>query len=162
MLGITEIERSRRQAICRRIAHARAAAYLTEDELAGRLSAGSGRVSARDVRRFETSRVPWLLLDDIASLTGTSRGQLLYGGEEPEQEPDPRWPTGPGPGAAEGRDPTAAAGPRPPRSRALVGLAAGFAVAVAVQATTGSTPLAVLLLAGLVLLAVLRGPRSSR
>lgn len=142
-------------AICERIAQAREAAGLTREGLAQHLSAWAGtRLTERDVRAFERTRVPWSLLDDVARLTGTSTGWLLYGRAEGAPPAAAGRAEAPALGteAAAGRDSR-----RPTRARVALGLALGVLVGLVAQAAAHSRLAA---LAGLLVAAaiVLRTP----
>ena len=110
-------------AICHRIAEARTSAGLTQQELANTLTMTAGvTVTRRDMRRFERSRVPWDLLADIARLTNTTRGWLLYG-ERFQDDPNPRASVFERSLSSTEQDPTAEGGASAPRR-----LTAGWAV----------------------------------
>jgi hypothetical protein len=134
---------------------ARSASGLTRRGLAQSLTACTGlEVSTRDVRRFERSRVPWQLLDEIARLTGTSTNWLLYG-EESSVDAPPRL--------AEtvdhrAHDPNATDDGvwRPSGGRVAIGLVLAFLVGVAIQAATGSVPAAVVAAISIALIAYVR------
>ena len=112
-------------------------------------------MSARDVRRFERSRVPWRFLEEIARLTETSTDWLLYG-------------EGPPPGAHVSREraDAEAAGASgegdgvwgPSAGRVTLGLLLGFLAGVAILAMTGSVPVAV---AGTITITLIAYVRSS-
>ena len=150
--------RLQREATCRRLGHARDAACLTREELAHNLTACTGiPVKASDVRRFEKSRVPWALLDEVARLTGTSRRWLLYGDEE-AGAPDLLWE-----GSVFEGPPTQAVEQLPAhggvlgigRGRLLYGVLLGAALGLLLQLLTGMAvlgPLGLVLGLGIVLL----------
>ena len=127
--------------ICRRIAEAREACGLTQTGLAQNLSAYTGAtLTARDVRRYERSRVPWHLLDDLARITGTSRGWLLYG--DAAGKPESLWErraqtSGRGDAVEQTGVPARAS-----RAPIVLGLALAFLLAVAVERLTSSLPAA--------------------
>lgn len=152
MHGASKVQR---EATCRRIAQAREAAGLTQEALAQHLNALFGvAVSVRDIHRYEKSRVPWYLLDEIGRLTGTSKAWLLYGDREiggvPSRLPERAGATFDEVGTAK------AAAWRLSRGRALAGLALGLLLGVTVQSATQSTPAAVVVLVATVLVAWLR------
>jgi hypothetical protein len=142
--------------VCRRIAAARSASGLTPAGLAQSLTACTGLdVSARDVRRFERSRVPWRFLEEIARLTETSTDWLLYG-----EGPPPGAHVSPERGGAEA---AGASGDgdgvwRPSAGRVTLGLLLGFLAGVAILAMTGSVPVAV---AGTITITLIAYVRSS-
>jgi hypothetical protein len=145
----------RPNAVCRRIALARSASGLTRQGLAQSLTACTGlEVSARDVGRFERSRVPWQLLDEIARLTGTSATWLLYGEESSADAPPGLAETA----AGDTADANAAGDEvwRPSRGRIAAGLVFGFLIGVGIQAATHSTPAAVVAAITIALIAFLR------
>lgn len=147
---------AQREAICRRIAQAREAAALTPEGLAQHLNALFGvAVSARDIHRYEKSKVPWSLLDAIGQATGTSKAWLLYGDADLEAA---SIPLGERASATTGDELGAPTAPpwRLSRGRALAGLALGLLLGVTLQAVTGSTPAAVLALVATVVLIWLR------
>jgi hypothetical protein len=157
-VSMKAVSSAQREAICRRIAQAREGAALTPEGLAQHLSAFFGvAVSARDIHRYEKSKVPWSLLDAIGRVTGTSRAWLLYGDAELEHPPlrfDER-------GGANRDDELGATTAAPwslSRSRALAGLALGLLLGVTLLALTGSRPVAVLALVATVVLIWLRQP----
>jgi transcriptional regulator with XRE-family HTH domain len=156
--------RLQREQICRRVAQAREAAGLTQEGLAQSLTACTGvQVTARDVRRYEKSRVPWRLLDDVALLTRTSTEWLLHG--KSESGGAARTPSGEtllaGEPAEEHPQEKAWVGARLSRGRVMLGLSLGFLLAANVQYATGSTPVAVFALLVIVSLSWL-GRASSR
>lgn len=74
---MTELERAK---ISARIKQARHEAGLTQDELADLLN-----VQQRSVANYESVRVPWRLISQIAEITGKSSEWLLHGREESDQ-----------------------------------------------------------------------------
>ncbi len=128
-------------AICHRIAEARTSAGLTQQELANTLTMTAGvTVTRRDMRRFERSRVPWEFLGDIARLTNTTRGWLLYG-ERFEDDPNPQQSVFERPlpaGQLESADGGASAPRRLTATWAIVALALSFLAAVIVLRLSGS------------------------
>jgi transcriptional regulator with XRE-family HTH domain len=151
--------RLQREQICERVAWARRAAGLSQEGLAQNLSACSGSpVSVRQVRRYEKSRVPWALLDDLARLTGTTREWLLYGeGETRAAEAPSELREHSVRGWQLVEESAAGATHSPPSAgRVALGLVLGFLVGVAIQSATGSTPAAVVALTAIVMIAWLR------
>lgn len=130
-------------AICHRVAEARTSAGLTQQELANTLTMTAGvTVTRRDMRRFERSRVPWDLLGDIARLTNTTRGWLLYG-ERFEDDPNPHASMFEKPTAESAQEPTPdGSGPTPARRLsagwAVAALGLSFLAAVVVLRVSGS------------------------
>lgn len=129
-------------AICHRIAEARTSAGLSQQELANTLTMTAGvTVTRRDMRRFERSRVPWDLLGDIARLTNTTRGWLLYG-ERFKDDPNPHASVFERPLSAAPQEPIADGGGSLPRrltaAWALVALALSLLAAVIVLRLSGS------------------------
>ena len=153
-----------RGAICHRVHDARLACGMTHEGFAQNLTVASGKVvSPRDVRRYERSRVPWELLDEIARLTGTSRDWLLSGDSEHapgELWEKSVWDDAPGaPVAAE-----SASSPRPhlPIARLLRGILLGIPLALGVQVMTGTPALGGVVLVLAVGASLLREPRARR
>lgn len=70
---MSELERL---AICARIKQARQQAGLTQEELADLL-----HVRQRTIHNYETDRVPWRLVSQIAEATGVTSQWLLHGDE---------------------------------------------------------------------------------
>jgi len=68
---MAEIER---EAVCARIARARKEAGLTQPEVADLLG-----LSLRSYQDYESFRVPFRRLDQIADILGTTKRWLLYG-----------------------------------------------------------------------------------
>lgn len=155
--------RLQREQICGRVAQAREAAGLTQEGLAQSLTACTGiQVTARDMRRYEKSRVPWRLLDDVAVLTRTSTAWLLHGTSasgEAARTPPVETLTGWEP-AEEHLGEKAPLGARLSRGRVMLGLSLGFLLAVNVQYATGSTPVAVFALLVVMSLSCLGRPSS--
>jgi transcriptional regulator with XRE-family HTH domain len=75
-----------RRLICARIKQARKEAGLTQEELADLLRPA---VRARTIANYESERVPWRYLGQIAEITGRSQEWLLHGeleaGDVPER-----------------------------------------------------------------------------
>lgn len=163
--------REQREAICRRVGEARQASGRSREGFSQNLAACSRlAVSARDVRRFERTHVPWAHLDEIARLTGTTRDWLLHGdsearaGEAPEElwagsiwdDPSPFRGDPGSVGRPPGRGRTSV-----PIDRIVRGVLLGVPLGLAVQALTRPA-LGAVVLALAVGVSLLRQPKDRR